>query len=196
MIMSFLQKKLTYIKNQVAVFLSAAAFLSFSCSLKYSEPVNSEDKVPEFIFEDTKLMRYENSKLSLEVNAQNLEQYKDVSESYGKNISFKSYDEKGFVETEGSCGLIFADTQSNIYELFDEINLYNTKEKMNFYASSLKWNGKTEQLVSGIDDMVKIKKDDTIISGKGFSASGISRTFSFIENVTGTIETSDADSNE
>ena len=59
----------------------------------------------------------------------------------------------------------------------------------------LKWNGQTEQLTSGRSDMVKIEKDDTIMRGSGFTASGISKTFSFRGNITGTIET-DGESEE
>ena len=165
--------------------------LSTSCSLKYSETVNSEDKVPEFVFEDTKLVRYEDNKPSLELTAGTLEQYKDSDETYGKDISFVSFDEEGKPETQGSCGIIFADTGKKVYELYDDINLYNAPENMRFYASVLKWNGVSEQLTSGRSDMVKIEKDDTIMRGSGFSASGISKTFSFRGNITGTIETSD-----
>ena len=162
-----------------------------SCSLKYSETVNSEDKVPEFVFEDTKMIRYENRKATLEVSAASLEQYKNTNETYGKDISFISYDKDGKVETEGSCGTIYADTQKKLYELYDDINLYNAAEKMRFYANALRWNGRSEQLTSGRSDMVKIEKDDTIMRGSGFSASGISKTFSFRGNITGTIETND-----
>ena len=91
---------------------------------------------------------------------------------------------------------LFADTGKKIYELYDDINLYNTSEKMRFYASALKWNGRTEQLTSGRGDMVKIEKDDTIMRGSGFTASGISKTFSFRGNITGTIETSENSSEE
>ena len=169
--------------------------LSFSCSLKYAETVNSEDKVPEFVFEDTKLVRYENMKPTLEVTAGTLEQYKNSNETYGKDISFVSYDDKGKPETEGSCGIIFADTGRKLYELYDNIELYNEPEKMRFQAEVLKWDGRTEQLTSGRSDMVKIEKDDTIMRGSGFSASGVSKTFSFRGNITGTIETDD-DKNE
>ena len=162
-----------------------------SCSLKYSESVNSEDKVPEFVFEDTKLVRYENNKPTLELSAGTLEQYKESDETYGKDVSFTSYDDKGKVETEGSCGIIFADTGKKLYELYDDINLYNSSENMRFNASALKWNGRSEQLTSGRGDMVKIEKDDTIMRGSGFTASGISKTFSFRGNITGTIETSE-----
>ena len=172
-------------------------FLFFSsCSLKYSEQVNSEDKVPEFVFEDTKLVRYEKTKPTVEVVAQKLEQYKNSSESYGQQVSFTSYNDNGEVETEGSCGILYADTDKKVYELYDDINLYNTPEKMRFYANALKWNGRSEQLTSGRGDMVKIEKDDTIMRGSGFTASGISKTFSFRGNITGTIETSDQVSEE
>ncbi len=184
---------MTSIKIGAVAVLFAAAFLSFSCSLKYSETVNSEDRVPEFVFEDTKMVRYENMKPTLEVTAGNLEQYKNTNESYGKDIAFTSFDDEGKVETEGSCGVIFADTGKKIYELYDDIDVYNAPEKMHFYASVLKWNGRSEQLTSGRSDMVKIEKDDTIMRGSGFSASGISKKFSFRGNITGTIETKDED---
>ncbi len=162
-----------------------------SCSLKYSETVKAEDRVPEFVFEDTKMIRYEDMKPSLEVTAATLEQYKDTNESYGKDISFISYDKEGKTETEGSCGIIFADSGKKVYELYDDINVYNVPEKMRFFANVLKWDGATEQLTSGRSDMVKIEKDDTIMRGSGFSASGISKKFSFRGNITGTIETND-----
>ena len=116
---------------------------------------------------------------------------KNSNETYGKDITFTSYDDEGQLETEGSCGIIYADTGKKIYELYDDINVYNAPEKMRFYASVLKWNGKSEQLTSGRSDMVKIEKDDTIMRGSGFSASAISKTFSFRGNITGTIETTD-----
>ena len=171
--------------------LTTTIILISSCSLKYNESVNAEDKVPEFVFEETKMVRYENNTPNLEISAGKLEQYKNSNETYGKDISFTSYDKKGEVETEGSCGIIFADTGKKLYELYDDITLYNTPEKMRFYANVLKWDGKTEQLTSGRSDMVKIEKDDTIMRGSGFSASGVSKTFSFRGNITGTIETTD-----
>ena len=184
-------KRLSRISNLILKTLVFSIFLLSSCSLKYSETVEAEDKVPEFVFEETKLVRYEDSKPTLELNASTLEQYKDSNETYGKDISFISYDDEGKLETEGSCGIIFADTGTKVYELHDDIDLYNAPENMRFSASVLKWNGKSEQLTSGRSDMVKIEKDDTIMRGSGFSASGISKTFSFRGNIIGTIETDD-----
>ena len=38
---------------------------------------------------------------------------------------------------------------------------------------------------------MRVEKDDTVMEGKGFAASGISKTFSFSGGVTGDIDTSD-----
>lgn len=166
-------------------------FLLPSCSLKYSEPVDVGNKVPEFIFEDTSLTRYEADKPTLEFHAELLEQYKNSSESYAKGVQFKTFDKEGKVETEGNCGLLSADTDRKQYALFDDISVNNNDEKMKFSAESLYWNAVTEQLVSGRGDMVKVEKDDITIRGTGFAASGISREFSFTGNVIGNIETKD-----
>ncbi len=166
-------------------------FLTTSCSLKYSESVNVEDKVPEFIFEDTQLIRYEADQPTIEVHAERLEQYKNSSESYAQDIQFKAYDKEGNLTTEGSCGLLSADTSSKRYGLYDNITVNNLEEKMKFSAESLYWNATTEQLISGRGDMVKVEKDDITIRGAGFSSSGISKEFSFTGNVVGNIVTKD-----
>ena len=142
------------------------------------------------------MTRYENKKTTLEMSAEVLEQYKDTNETYARNVSFASYDDDGELSTEGSCGLLHADSDKKIYELYDEISLYNVEEKMRFYANVLRWNEKTEQLTSGRGDVVKIEKDDTMIRGVGFSSTGISKQFSFRGNVTGTIETDDDESDQ
>ena len=55
----------------------------------------------------------------------------------------------------------------------------------------LKWNGNTEQLTGGRKDTARIEKDGAIIYGSGFSASGVSKSFSFSGSVSGEIETKD-----
>ncbi len=170
------------------IFVFVTLVILSSCSLKYNDTVEVESRVPEFVFEGTTMTRYEDKNVTLQINAEVLEQYKGSSESYAKNVSFSSYDD-GEMSTEGSCKLLYSDTDKDLYELYDEIKLFNYKEKINFYADVLRWNAKNEQLTSGRGEMVKIEKDDTVIRGSGFSASGISKTFSFRGNVTGDIET-------
>lgn len=171
--------------------LIISVLLLSACSLKYEDTVEVSERVPEFIFNNTEMTRYEDKKITLQMKAEILEQYKDTSETYAQKVEFFSYDD-GELNTEGTCGLLFTDTDKEIYELYDEIKLFNYKEKTNFYANVLKWNAKNEQLTSGRGDVVKIEKEDTVIRGTGFSASGVSKTFSFRGNVTGDIETKDS----
>lgn len=173
-------------------YLIFSVVLLSACSLKYEDTVDVSERVPELIFKETQMRRLEDNKVTVEMNADILEQYKDTSETYAQNVNFVSY-EDGEISTKGSCGLLFTDTDKELYELYDEIELFNQKEKINFFADVLKWNAKNEQLTGGRGDVVKVEKEDTVIRGTGFSASGISKTFSFRGNVTGDIETSDHD---
>ena len=172
-------------------FLSFSAILLLSCSLKYSDTADVDDIVPELSFTNTKITRYEDDRVTVEMSADSVEQYKDSSESYAQNLSFTAYDSDNEIATKGSCGYLFADTSRELYELFSGIELYNYSDNTNFFADILRWNKKTEQLTSGVNSVVKVEKDDTIMEGKGFAASGISKTFSFSGGVTGDIDTSD-----
>ena len=165
-------------------------FLTAGCSIKYGETPVVEDKVPEFVFNDASMVRYENNKLMVEVEAESLEQYRNTSETYGKNVKFTAYNEDdGKVDTKGSCDYLFADADRELYQLFDNIQLVNYGEEMKVSANVLKWDGKTEQLTGSRGDSVIVEKEDTKIKGTGFSASGVSKSFSFRGNVNGNIET-------
>lgn len=172
--------------------LIISVFILSACSLKYEDTVEVSERVPEFVFQDTEMIRYENQKMTFKMKADILEQYKNTSETYAKNVEFYAYNKENTeLETEGSCDLLFTDTEKKVYELYDKIQLINHKEKISFYADVLRWDSRNEQLISGRGDIVKVVKDDTVIRGTGFAASGISKTFSFRGNVTGDIETKD-----
>ena len=175
-------------KKKFVFVFGFCTFLFTACSLKYEDTVQVDSRVPEFVFENTTMTRYEDNAVTFEMNAELLEQYKNSNQTYAKKVSFNAY-EDGEISTQGSCGLLFADSDSEIYKLYDEIQLFNYSESTNFFANVLKWNAKTEQLTSGRGDMVRIEKDDAVIRGTGFSASGIGKTFSFKGTVTGEIET-------
>ncbi|MCQ2592322.1 MAG: LPS export ABC transporter periplasmic protein LptC [Treponema sp.] len=165
-------------------------FVFFSaCTLKYEDTVAAESKNPEFVFFDTQLMRYEGKRKTVDVEAETIERYKDSNSNYAKNVKFKTFDNQNQVDTEGTCGLLFAETGQEIYELYDGIRLFSKQNKTNFYADALRWNAKTEQLISGRTDSVKLEKDGTVIVGTGFSASGVSGKFAFTGAVSGNIET-------
>ena len=175
------------------------AFISFffiSCTLKYDQTVNAEETNPEFVFKHAKMIRYKNAEESTVVRAESIEQYKNSDVTYGKNVSFTTFDDEGKIETEGSCGYLYADTKTEVYEMFDGIKIQNNNQNTNFSANMLKWNGKTEQLTGGKRDTAKIEKDGTVIYGTGFSASGVSKTFSFSGTVSGEIDAKDKDQQE
>lgn len=176
-------------KNIVPIFLIFSSIALTSCSLKYSDTVSVDERIPEFIFEGTKIVQCENNKVTVELETEYLEQYKDSPETYAKNIDFRTYDDKNEITTEGSCGYLFANTDKEVYELYDEIKVFNHSEKINFFARLLKWNAKTEQLTGGKNDTVRIEKEDTVIYGSGFSASGISKTYTMNGSVSGDIDT-------
>lgn len=170
------------------LFLLTISFTFLACSIKYDSTVEVSDVVPEFVFEEATVSRYENKKLKVYVEAGKLEEYKDSSETFAKDVEFCAYDDKSEVSTEGLCGYLYADTDKKIYQLYDNIELNSISEKTKFYADVLRWNEKTEQLTSGKSDLVKIEKEDTVMFGSGFSASGVSKTFSFTGSVSGDIE--------
>ena len=177
------------LKHLVFLGISTLVLFSSSCSLKYDETINAEEKNPEFIFFDTKLTRYENNSKKAEINTGYIEQYKNSDATYARDVNFKTLDKEGKLETEGKCGLLYFDSKKELYELYDGIKLFNIKQNTRFSADILRWNGKTEQLTSGRTDMVRIEKDDTVIIGSGFSASGISGRFNFTGTVNGNIVT-------
>ena len=172
-------------------FVLVLALSTISCSIKYQDSFNAENSVPEFKFEESELTRYEKRKITVSFSAQELEQYKKSSESFAKNIDFTSFDDNGEVSVQGSCDLLSANTDTETYLLFDNINVYSKKEAATFTSDSLRWDAKTEQLTSGRLDTVKIKKDDVTIYGTGFSSSGIDKTFRFSGTVSGEIITKD-----
>jgi Protein of unknown function (DUF1239). len=172
--------------------LLLSGLLAGGCSLRYTENVtNSEDTVPEFVFEDAEFTRYENSRSTMSMHAEKLEQYKGGSRTYADNVRFTMKTEDGKIDTEGSCGLLASDSQAKKYSLYNGIQLFNHSRNVRIQADQLRWNGKSEQLTSGRSDTITIIKDGTTIRGSGFSASGVSSEFAFTGAVSGTVDTSD-----
>ena len=188
-------------KTRLIAFIAYSALVLFmctlfSCSLKYDEAVDAEKNNPEFVFNNARLVRYKDSKEDVRVQADKIEQYKGSNITYGRNVKFTTYDKDHALETEGSCGYLYADTDHDLYELYDGIKLFSKIQNTNFYADMLRWNGKEEQLSGGRRDTVRIEKDGTIIYGTGFSASGVSKKYGFSGTVSGQIEAKDKEDSQ
>ena len=178
-------------KKATFFLLNIFFFFSISCSLNYLKSENSEDKIPEFSFRNANYAKYRSSKKNVSLKAEQLEQYKSDNAVFAKNAEFETFDSDGKPDSSGSCQLISANTKKEIYTLYGEIELSLPKQDMKISADTLNFNKKTEQITSGKSSEVRLNKKDIEMSGYGFSASGVSKTFSFIDTVSGTINTSD-----
>ena len=133
-------------------------FLLISCAIQYDTIVDNSDEVPEFVLANAKISRYEKSKLRVSVNAAMVEQYKQQSLYYAKDVSCEIFSEEGELQTEVSFGYAAADTGKEIYTLFDSITVNNYAEDTMVNAESLKWSGKTGLLASRENSEVVITR--------------------------------------
>ena len=189
----FFMKKIN-IRYISLVFLFSSSFF-FSCSLKYGMTIQSEENVPEFVFQDVQFDRYEEGEKTLGMKAEKLEQYKDGKSMYAKDIEFEICNNSE-VTNSGKCGYLSADTKNERYVLYNGIEIENTKDKLTVKADNLKWNGKSEQLTSSRNDVVTIQKGDTVLQGSGFSASALSKKFVFNGVVSGYMDTTEDNSSQ
>ena len=122
------------------------------------------------------------------LDAEKIEQYANGFESYALNPKFRSFDAQGKLDSEGQCVFLSADTKNEVYTLFENIELSLPSQKVTIFAESLNFDKKSEQLTSGGESVVSIRRGDDKITGKAFSASGISDSFQFMGGVSGSIK--------
>jgi hypothetical protein len=169
----------------------AAACICVSCAIQYNTIEDNSDVVPEFILKNATVSRYENSVLRVSASATQVEQYKQKNIYYAEDVSCAVFAEDGALQTEGSFGFVAADTDNEVYTLFDSITVDNHTENTGVRAESLKWSGKTGLLASGADSIVSITRisgesTSFTFSGRGFSADTFKRTYTFT-GISGTI---------
>ena len=163
------------------------SFFSFSaCSLKYQRDTVSELNVPQISFEDATVCQFSDNKVTTKLVGSVYEQYKNTGAIYAKDATFYLYDDSGKEKATASVVLLGADPQNEIYEFFDGISFVDNDQNTKISGQSLKWNTKTEQLVSFKNQEITVKKENLEITGKDFSASAISDTFLFSGTVHGT----------
>ena len=160
-----------------------------SCSLNYGDDGENDTKYPEFAFYDATLVRYEKSRKTVELSAERIEKYRGSNASFAKNASFSTWNSDGSAQNEGKCALLKADSDEKKYVMLDGIMLKSESQNFTIEATSLFYDGKTEQMVSGENELVVLKRDDLLMEGRGFSASGIDKSFRFAGLVDGTITT-------
>lgn len=160
-----------------------------SCSLDYAREESVEETNPEMIFNNAAFSRVRANRVSVSLEAEKMEQYKGGAESFAAGVAFRTFGEDGAPETEGECDLISADTKNENYYLFGNIDLRLPADKTRIFAEYLNFDKRSEQITGGSESAVSIVREDAEIVGVGFSASGVSRSFSFLRSVSGTLET-------
>lgn len=172
--------------------------INTGCSLDYGSPSQARVQNPEFIFHDVHFTRVEHNAVKLQTDAAKLEQYSDIGAMYGENVRFMLYDDSEKISVEGSCGLLSADKENDIYHFFSGINMHSREHRARISADNLRWNGKTEILDSGKKDSVRIimeTENGTHLEteGTGFIARKKDRSYSFSEGIRGMLYESAAD---
>lgn len=150
---------------------------------------NTESQIPEFVFRNATVTKYENNSQTLKLSAAIVEQYKDNGSIYAKSASFKTFDSEETEETSGSCNYISANIDKKIYAMFGNINLELQKQNTRLIAERLKFDKNSEQITSSYEDDVSLKKEDLEITGKGFRASALGKNFDFSNSISGKILT-------
>ena len=162
-----------------------------SCSLNYGNESENDSAYPEFTFYSTTLVRYENARQTVKMSADQIEKYRSSTSTYAKNASFSTWDDFGKKENEGKCSLLKADTDEKQYTLLDGIKLKSLSQGFEIEATSLFYDGKNEEMISGKNELVVLTRDNLQMEGRGFSASGVDKSFSFIGKVDGSITTNE-----
>lgn len=166
------------------VFLFSMAILGIGCSLDYDQSVYVEDHIPELQFVQADFTRYENYQRKFRLTAERLEQYKNTAAAYAMSAKFYTWEEEN-LDTEGSCYYLSINTKDQIFTLFKDIVINNYGQDLELTAQNLKWNGNTEQLTASTSETVRIRHQGLSLEGTGFSASGITRSYSYEYDVEG-----------
>lgn len=191
--------------------LALSIFPLAACSLSYKVEEPQVSHIPELVFTDVEYLDYEDGKVSMMMKSSQLEQYRDDSALYGRAVSFSTYNQGGELSARGSSQMISVNTSDKQYSLLGDVFIDSIQDDMMVRTQSLRWDGVGEQLVSGTSDTLELVRGSRGVdsaqqdasrqsqeaestsriemTGIGFSASAVSRSFQFSGEVTGTIYT-------
>ncbi|MGP1439459.1 MAG: LPS export ABC transporter periplasmic protein LptC [Treponema sp.] len=179
-------------KKQVSLIILIMFFL-ISCSIDYGNNQRNLEKMPNIVFKNIKLDRYEQNNTQLAVECERLEMYAKDKTWVGKNIEFVQF-EKNTSNDEflGKAGLVLIDNQNEEYFLSEDVEFNAKKDKLKISSSALYWVKKESLLASPHDALVSIEKENEMsIKGSGFIANTSSKEFELSNEIEGEIDTSE-----
>lgn len=177
-----------------------------SCSLNYGNVSDDDSWAPEFIFDNVRMTKIDLGKKDSVIKAVQMEQYRDMDAVFARNVTFIVYNDDEKISIEGTCGLLSADNDNDMYMLSGQVKVTSYEQDLQIESATLKWNNKTEQLSNGKDELVTITtglkhqnpeyadpeketENSLTMSGYGLAASGVSRTYTVYNKIEGTIIT-------
>ncbi len=176
------------------------------CSLDYGTRSDDESAAPEFIFSNVRMLSIEEGKVDSEIQASKMEQYRTIDAVFAQDVNFRVYNDEGKIDIEGQCGLLSADNDNDLYILSNNVSVTSYEQDLRIESTTLRWNNKTEQLTNGKDEPVTIinglknrkaeyahpekeTENSLTMTGFGLAASGVTRTYSISQGISGSIET-------
>ncbi len=165
-----------------------ASMLFLSCSFDYGNGAADTAPVPGLVMETARAERYENSRLSVVIEADVLEMYDTDRIWSGSGVYFLQYaqDGTGLLEAEGSAGLLLVEDAKKRYTLGGGTRFRYYPDGITLAAPDLRWDKSSSLLQGPEDGMVLLEKDDgSRVEGRGFSADTLERSYRFGSSVSG-----------
>ena len=183
-------------KNNLILASTILIFSLSSCSLNYTKDEKKEyAKVPNFSFKNATYTQYENNNISMQLQSELLEQYTENSTFFALNPEFYVWNNDNTVGAQGKCKYLSINNSTSDYTMYNNIYIQDFQNDVFIQGDTLRYNAKTDQLSSGKGDLIYLEKGDTILQGKGFSASGLTKTYKFESNVKGELKNTSENEN-
>jgi LPS export ABC transporter protein LptC len=171
--------------------LSVIASSSLSaCSLaEYVSQTESSEELPTARFTDYSHTVVERGKKRLELTASTAELYEASKKTVLAGVTFSEYDpDSGELVSRGKADSAVYHTDTKDAEFSGSVVLESKRQDALLRGEFLRWIDKDKRLEGRLDRTVTISRSDgSSVSGAGFEASGLNRSFSFRDSVEGVI---------
>jgi len=173
--------------------LSALAALGFpACSIAgyAAQDKVDDEELPIARFTDYSHTVVERGKKMLELKASSAALYETSKKTVLSDVSFSEYDpDTGELVSRGKADGAVYHTDTKDAEFSGSVLLESKRQDAILGGEFLRWIDKEKKLEGRLDRTVTISRaDGSFVSGAGFEASGLNRSFSFRESVEGLIE--------
>jgi LPS export ABC transporter protein LptC len=166
------------------------AGLAAACSLDYQATeleAGDTSSIPDTIATNLTYRVVKNSRLSLQLTADESRSYTSKKETLLDGAHFVEYDQKGEAVTDGKANSIVFHSESRDAEISGQVSVYSAVQKGSISTEYLAWEDAGKILTADPTERVVVKKDDgSYITGRGFVGNFRIRGVTFSGPVEGT----------